>query len=386
MLGTRTEPATAASSSVPATLTWFELTPAAASGPAASAPQALQPTAAEPALSAAAPHWLLEASRKPPCSAAPEPPMLSGSAAEAAEQASWELVVARLLGSPNTDMRAAGLYVTDQAEALVREAQGSQSPLVMEWAWLACQKHSTLAQPAACASLTAQQLLDAGAGDPHSLLMALLDEAVAARQADRVDELLLRLAAVQPKAQAVDRIPAMTVALWSEPLSNTTRAAVMGHATGVWAAAVLPPYQRLSLVCHPEVLATRPSRRQACEGLARTMSERGQHLLQVSLGLRLGETLGWPLEEIRAKRLAADAGVQSWSRAQLGHFKRGGAEFDACGFVKEQVQHAMALAERGERWFLAQQLLASGRDVAAWSAEIKPYEPRPVPPAPSDPL
>ncbi|MFD2452564.1 hypothetical protein [Ideonella paludis] len=46
----------------------------------------------------------------------------------------------------------------------------------------------------------------------------------------------------------------------------------------------------------------------------------------------------------------------------------------------------MALAERGERWFLAQQLLASGRDVAAWSAEIKPYEPRPVPPAPSDPL
>lgn len=312
--------------------------------------------------------------------------MLSGSAAEAAEQASWQLVVARLLASPHTDMRAAGLYVTDQAEALVQEAHGGQSPLVMEWAWLACQKHSTSAKPAACASLTAQQLLDAGAGDPHSLLMAQLAEAVAARQGDRVDELVRRLAHTQPKAQAVDRIPAMAVALWSENMSNTARAGVMGHATGAWAAGVLPPYQNLSLVCHPEVLATKPSRRQACEGLARTMSERGQHLLQVLLGLRLGETLGWPLEEVRAKRLAADAGVQSWSRAQLSHFKRGAAEYDACGFVKGAVQHAMALAEKGERWFLAQQLQASGRNLAAWATEIKPYEPRPVAPAPSDPL
>lgn len=312
--------------------------------------------------------------------------MLRGSAAEAAEQASWELVVAGLLNSPHTDMRAAGLYLMDQAEVLVQEAHGGQSPLVMEWAWLACQKHSTLAKPAACASLTAQQVLDAGAGDPHSLLMAQMEEAVAARQVDRLDELVRRLAHTQPKGQAVDRIPAMAVALWSESVSNTARAGVMGRATGAWAAGVLSSYQSLSLVCHPEVLAARPSRRMACEGLARTMSDRGQNLLQVLLGLRLGETLGWPLEEVRVKRLAVDAGVQAWSRAQLSHFKLGAAEFDACGFVKGEVQHAWALAEMGERWFLAQQLQASGRNLASWATEIKPYQPSPPAPTPSEPL
>jgi hypothetical protein len=389
LLGARTEPASAASSPAPATaLTGFDITPEAAASAAASAPLAMRPAAAEPALSAAAPLWLLEASRKPPCSSAPEPPMLSGSAAEAAEQASWQLVVARLLASPHTELRAAGLYLTEQAEALVQEAHSGQSPLVMEWAWWACQRQEPTAQAAACSSLTTQHLLDAGVGDLHSLLMAELDEAVRLRQAERVEVMLARLAQTRPNAKATERLLAAVHAALPDEMPNIRRFEVMTRAVSVWnGSGWATGFRGLLEVCHPELLKLKTHRRASCEGIAHRLADEGRSHIQVAIGLGLGEQLGWPIEEVRAQRLALDAGHQAWVDVHFSQLGLAlGATLNACGVVKSQRQQAWALAEKGERWFLAQQLQASGRDLAFWAQKIKPYEPRPVAPAPSDPL
>lgn len=389
VLGTRTEPASAASSPAPSkALTWFDITPAADIGAAASAPLAMQPAAAEPALSAAAPLWLLEASRKPACSSAPEPPTQSGSAAEADQQAAWQLVVARLLDSPHTELRAAGLYLSEQLETLVQEAHSRQSPLAMEWAWWACQKQEPVAHAAACTSLTTQHLLDSGVGDPHSLLMAELDEAVRLRQAERVEVLLARLAQARPNFRATDRLLAAVHSALPDEMPNIRRFEVMTRAVSIWNVSDLAlGFRALFEVCHPEVLKQKTHRRASCEGIAHRLADEGRSHIQVAIGLGLGGRLGWPIEEVRAQRLALDAGHQAWVDgyfSQLGLAL--GATLNACGIVKSHRQQAWAMAEKGERWFLAQQLQASGRDLAFWAQKIKPYEPRPPAPVPSDPL
>ena len=340
------------------------------------------------ALSANSPLWLINASRKPPCSTSLEPAVRSASAAEQARQAAWLGMVEGLLHSANTDMRGAGLYVSGRVAELMQEALEGHSPLMTEWAWAACRKYGESERPSNCSELPPKVLLDLGVGDPHTLLMAQLEDAVTARNGMLVDQTLGQLGQAIPRAWAPDRLPALAVAMWTPEMSNELRLATTFSAFGEWANARLPSYHYLTQLCHPNVLATKPGRRFMCERVARTMADQGQNVIQVFIGLRMGELLGWPLIDLQARRLEVEAGGKHFSTHMEGegNVRRGGRKPTSCEVVTLQQRWAIAFAEKGETWFFLQQLKESGRDLSSWRREIAPYAPRPPASAPSDPL
>ena len=375
------------SSSTASTSDGVRLAPRLAIGASAARPEALQFERAE-ALSANSPQWLISASQKSPCSTALEPATHSASAVEKAHQAAWLGMVEGFLQSANTDMRGAGLYASGRVAELMQEALEGHSPLMTEWAWAACRRYGESERPSNCTELPPKLLLDLGVGDPHTLLMAQLEEAVTARNGMLVDQTLVQLGLATPRAWAPDRLPALAVAMWTPEMSNERRLATTFSAFGEWANAGLPSYHYLTQLCHPSVMATKAGRRSVCERVARTMTDQGQNVLQVFIGLRIGELLGWPLKDLKARRLEVEAGGKHFSTRMDGEgsVKSGGRKFASCEMMTLQQRWAIAFAERGETWFFAQQLKESGRDLSSWGPELAPYVPRPPASAPSDPL
>lgn len=362
----------------------------ASAGPVpAEAPVAApRPAGLQVPLLTTAPQWLRQASLLAPCSTAPEPPEVQRSIEEdiKAQQALLASLGKPLQASPDTDLRAAGLYLQGRVEDLVQEAHSGQSALVMEWAWLACQSHEGAARPSACNSLEAQQLLDRGVGDPHSLLLSQLEVAVAQRDALRADRVLEAMAATRPGPQALDRLPAMVAAVWPDDMPNTQRMVTLSQASLVAMMGRTKGVRNAVELCHPELLADKTGRRASCEGLARRLTQDGLSYIEVAIGLSLGHRLGWPLAEVQAQRLALDAGQQAHQDVFFSHFGRDGRSLDACGVVTTERQRAWAWAQQGERWFFEQHLQQSGRDMAAWAQRVKAYQPMPAGPAPSAPL
>jgi len=212
---------------------------------------------------------------------------------------------------------------------------------------------------AACTQFTAVRWaqLDASNAAPWLLLA---DAAHARKDAAARDEALLRAS----KAAYSDPYFESLFALAEHPLVRNappaTRLAVMIRITGLWAAFPHPQLLSVSQACSAAAVGE-ADRRQMCSDLAQLFTERSTSPLQLALGIRIGERVGWPAERLAAptERLDALNAVQSASPL----------DWTSCAALARAEAHQRALLRHGELGAAERQAASTGRTTAELAAE-----------------
>lgn len=155
-------------------------------------------------------------------------------------------------------------------------------------------------------------------------------------------------------------------------LDSTTRSIAQTTVMGIRAAIPVPGL----LVLNDECLSKPPlddARRETCDALARTLAEHSQTLLEMSFGLRIGERVGWPDEQLRALRERRDAAQAALTEEQKPW---------TCNYQRQLDQYTVAALDGSGELAVADRLVrTSGRSPAQlaqqWRARSMPQPPVP---------
>jgi hypothetical protein len=207
-------------------------------------------------------------------------------------------------------------YAAQSAEArdaLVQMATTTRDPQVYALAFNVC---GATPNEASCRLLSAEQWarLEPGNAAPWLFVLARAEQR---RDVAAQNEALHRIATSTRSDQhffaMFDQVLAHTpVDEASTPATLTLAIEVMGVA----AAGSLQGYQALNQVCKGAALND-SNRRQTCGAAAELLVTRSDTLLERSIGVRLGEKLGWPADRVDRLRGEFTAYVESTSEASM---------------------------------------------------------------------
>lgn len=192
------------------------------------------------------------------------------------------------------------------SEALLADAMASRDPAAYALAYYACRKRPSGTEAGgACRLVSAAQWAQLDSGN-------LVAWAHAAWEAQERGDADARADALRRAAQATEsdmRFDALLEPLAHPNVRNlerATRSIAQGYATGIRAAVAVPGVGVLREQCVSKAPLD-GERRELCTGIARVLTEHGSSMMELSLGASIGESAGWPQEEIRALRERYDA-------------------------------------------------------------------------------
>jgi hypothetical protein len=251
-----------------------------------------------------------------------------------------------------------------QADALARLALGTRSPLVYGLAWKNCQSQAgEAAQGGACPMLSVDQWARLSPGNAIPWL-ELAQQADARGDAAGVADAMFRAS----KAQSVDagwhRLGEFSFTHAPHDNSLLDTWAASGEITRWVAAWSMASYRMASLYCEPKPLLD-ANHRQQCADIAELFVARGTSLHDLSLGLALGQRVGWSAARLSALSLERDA----LSAVLLQQIAPLSASLFNCDTLQREQARVIGVAQLGELRLARERLAASGLSVQDWARE-----------------
>jgi hypothetical protein len=260
-------------------------------------------------------------------------------------------------GCIQRQIRAAAQAAAPAAQSLARLAASAQDPTVYALAVYGCR----LNQDDACAQLSKSRWAqlapdnavpwlwlasEAHASKDEAALINALQRAARAKTSEHEWSAILRTA---EHAQALELAPA-------------ARAVLLGRLIGIYSAFPAPAYLELTEECAKDQLAA-PARRQLCDELATMLTERSASMLELWVGTKIGEQVGWPPDRLQRLRDEKDA-IQ---RLSAGDWQP--EDLYSCRFVEFAEERVRELATLGELRAGRQRIAASGRPASELARE-----------------
>ena len=277
-----------------------------------------------------------------------------------ADQRDMAQAAAIWVGMLEADRRRAATAASEDGEVvalrdrLARLALAAQDPAVYAIAFNTCRKHAS----GACALLSAEQWMRIDPGNAVPWMHVLAD-AHDRRDAQAEAEALYQVSVAKRFETREFAIPGLIAAIESlapgdEP--GTVSAFELAHETfGMAATWGMPSYQHLTQACRSDALRD-ANRRQTCEGIATTLSERSDTVLPAMIGLSIGRRIDWPMERVARARGEYEAYASSTTQ------EPGGAEqMLACSGMRRALARLERQGEIGEVAYLRQWAKASGK-------------------------
>ena len=239
------------------------------------------------------------------------------------------------------DRRQAVPELGEARDALARMAVSSTDPGVYALAFRACGINGE----GACQMLSAEQWarIDAGNAAPWLYLLS-----AAHKHGDVAlqNEALHRIATAQRSDTGFLAVPGLIAAAVPSDESSMFAALNMTvEAIGMQAAVALPPsYQPLVADCSGVALRD-SNRRQTCAAIAEVLVARSDTFLERSIGLRVGQNVGWPAVRIDELRGEFNAYTQHAEPLVMMDYRGAGA---GCAAVRRGLESLHRRAVEGE--------------------------------------
>ena len=224
-------------------------------------------------------------------------------------QQRWETA---LLNSSNLRSRAVGLIMQERGELvsdelavqtteardeLVQLAAGADDPTVYGLAVGQCQKQLLPGTgTGACGriSLSRWAQLDPDNAAPW---LALAQAAHKAGNAQEEASAVAKAAQAQQISSPGQSLLSLAQSEMPQDLTPLEKAALSIEFIGIEAASVIPVYSETTRYCSVDAIRQNETRAE-CDSLANLLVNRGDSLIDFSIGQRLGERLGWPSERL----------------------------------------------------------------------------------------
>ena len=247
-------------------------------------------------------------------------------------------------------------------EEIAKMASTTRDPMVYAAAMQACGKLGSVPQPPSCRMISARQWARL---DPSNTVawLQVADEASSKKDAAGVADALYHVTTAKN-----GQLYTGAVATLAEPYM----AGVTGYqkmdldmlAISAFSGWSLPAYLPVSNFCAASQL-TDSNRRQTCDAIARKFTENSTTLIELRIGMRIAERLGWPAGQLAQVREHADATYQAAQN-----------EIDleqpwSCLAIERAHRHWMQMAKLGEVGAARAAIAASGKSEATWAAEMR---------------
>lgn len=234
------------------------------------------------------------------------------------------------------DGRAAALAATNE---LARLASLGRDPVIYAMALRGCTLQMDTRE-GACTLISAEQF---AALDPDNQAAWLLVAGAARARNDEValSDALYRASKAMRSDTYFGAAAALAQASWPSGTRPLSKMLVSTQIIGVESGVDIG--SRLSVVlaeCSPKAVAD-PARRQLCSDIAERLVGAGTTLLEVQLGLGIGERSGWPADQVRALRDQTHALQQALSERVLAGDSR-------CEMVRNSNEHVADVGRMGE--------------------------------------
>lgn len=286
----------------------------------------------------------------------------------------WAQVIQVLTAS--AEHHALGLYLKGDTQQLAQEALHSQSPAAVYWFGLHCAGPQSLISPAHiedCRAFDSEQQW-------HVARLGRFDIALrglgASDDMADVQRWLERLAQTSQPVAPSQTIPAVVLSHASMTWRPSEISTVLMRAYGVTHGLTMPAYSPLTRVCNPDAAPEGSMRRQLCLQVAEHMVSGQGTLLDVTMGARLGELLGWPIERVRRLHLEMNAGTAAQIQAMPSTSSAKGSDH-GCGMLLQLRDHTLLSSLYGEHKAVGFWRQRSGKSLDQWALELRPYQPRP---------
>lgn len=246
-------------------------------------------------------------------------------------------------------------------DQLARLALATNDPVVYAVAFNTCHKRTT----GACGLLSAEQWTRADPGNAVPW-MHVLEQARARRDVQGEAEALYQVSVAKRFDTREFAVPGLIAAIESTAPEGESGTVAVFELTvetfGIAAAWGSPAYQVLTQACRADALRD-ANRRQTCEGIATTLSERSDSILPAMIGIGIGRRLDWPMEQVARRRGEYEAYLSSTAeettsveqmlgcsgmRRVLGRFERQG-EIGEVAYMRQLAKKSGKSAEEFER-------------------------------------
>jgi hypothetical protein len=242
-------------------------------------------------------------------------------------------------------------------DALARLALAGSSPQVYALAWHACHTQAAQGAAGACQMLSAEQWarLDADNAVPW---MDVAQRAQARGDASTAAEALFRVAKARTMDARWGSLASAALKQVPRDVSAVDAVQVASELLAFETGAVLSGFQAASAHCRAPLLVD-TNRQQQCAEIADTFALRGRTLLEFTMGVAMGERVGWPAFRVEATKLERDAMAQAML---LSRPAESGAP--TCKSARQQAAYLHAVASQGELAVARQAVRQSGRSPA----------------------
>jgi hypothetical protein len=191
-------------------------------------------------------------------------------------------------------------------DTLARSASATRDPMVYAVAVQACRRAGASDGPSgACQLVSAEQWARL---DPDNAI-AWLEVAASARSrkdAEAEAEALQRVASARESRLYGDRLPDIALSMLPSDVSALERQQVTVTLMGIFSAWTFPDYQAVTRYCSVEAVRD-ANRSQSCDAIASALVSRGSTLIDVGVGIRVGERVGWSGEKLTDVSMQRDA-------------------------------------------------------------------------------
>lgn len=191
-------------------------------------------------------------------------------------------------------------------DTLARAASTTRDPMVYAVAVQACRRaEAGPGLPGACQLVSAEQWARL---DPDNAVAWLHVAASARLRKDTAGEAeaLQRVASARESRIYADRLPDIALSFLPSDTSALERQQVTVMLIGVFAAWAYPDYQAVGRYCSGDAVRD-ANRSQSCDAIASALVAHGSTLIDLGIGIRIGERVGWSGEKLAAVKMQRDA-------------------------------------------------------------------------------
>lgn len=235
-----------------------------------------------------------------------------------------------------------GELASPSMEKLARSAYQSKDPLVYAMAMQACRTAVADAASPSCGQLSAEQWtqLDPDNGAPW---MKMLEQAVANADMGTANEALYRLSQARRIDSPLFAVTQLVLANMPPDLNGEERIFAASQVSAIWIQWQPSAYQPLAKLCSAQAVRD-ANRAQTCDAVAHLLLERDKTALGNTIGLQIGETLGWPAAKTQEQRI----GIQVALSASPGFSLSPDEPINVCELPRQLQDWTALVAEHGE--------------------------------------
>lgn len=253
--------------------------------------------------------------------------------------------------------RAAALAATNELAAI---ATASRDPVIYAMALRGCSLQLD-AREGACTLVNAEQF---AAIDPdnQAAWLAAASAAKARKDEAALSEALFRASKASRSDAYFGTATGLALASWPAQTSPMSKLLLSTQLVGIEASADIGSRSSLLSECSSKAVAE-PARRQLCVDIAERMVGSGTTLLDVRLGVAIGERSGWPGERVAALKEQVNALLH----ATVLDLQAGDSQ---CETVRRSNEHVAEVGRLGEVDAARLAMQRSGKPQAALAAEF----------------